>query len=289
MQTLPLGPGEPIVEPATRESLQKFSKACSTGDMKEVTRLAVGDHSPSNEYFRKEGLISAIVHKQLNIIKYLLDGGAVIDASVTAFAAKAASQPIFEILVSHGWDVNSPFMGGHTALVQCIHDEAVTKWLLDHGADPNLGPPLNPQPRSFSVTDSGAALNTAAAMSSPAIIDLLIQHGAKLKNSLPLHAAATTDVKPDCERIAMMAHLLQLGVDINGTDESRGMAAFGTPLHHAVRWARMDAVRFLLMRGADVEAKVLRGKATALDLARQTGKEELIAMVESSMGEQTAV
>lgn len=180
-------------------------------------------------------------------------------------------------------------MGGHTALVQCIHDEPVTKWLLDHGADPNLGPPLDPQPRSLSVTDSGAALNTAATMSSPAVIDLLIQHGAKLENSLPLHAAATADVKPDGERIPMMAHLLQLGVDINGTDESRGMAAFGTPLHHAVRWARMDAVRFLLMKGADVRVKVLRGELTALDLARQTGKEELIALVESYTREQTAV
>lgn len=283
MQAVSPESGNPIIEPAAHKSLQEFSKACSTGDLNEVTRLAAGDHAPNNEYFLNKGLTSAIMHKKLPIINYLIGHGAVIDTSVAAFAAKAASQPIFEILISHGWDVNSPFMGGHTSLVQCIHNEPVTKWLLDHGADPNLGPPLSPQPRSSSVTNSGAALNTAAALSSPATIDLLIQYGAKLENSLPLHAAAVSDVKPDGERIPMIAHLLELGVDINGTDEKRGMSAFGTPLLHAVRWGRMETVRFLLMRGADVRVKVLGGEVTALDLARQTGKEELIALVESYM------
>lgn len=283
MQAVPQGPIEPNIGPTNRQSLQEFVKVCSTTDPEEVTRLAAGDHAPNNESFVNERLISAIVHKQLNVISYLIDRVAVIDARVTAFAARAASQPIFEILKSHGWDVNSSFMGGHTALIQCIHNEPVTKLLLSYGADPNLGPPLDPQPHSPSATDSGAVLNTAAAISKPHIIDLLIQHGAKLENSLPLHAAVTRDVEPYGEGIPMMAHLLQLGVDINGTDESRGFAAFGTPLHYAVRRARIDTVRFLLRKGADVRAKVLRGEATALDLARQTRREDLIALVESYM------
>lgn len=285
MQAVSPASGNPIIEPSTHQTLQEFSRACSTGDLKDVTRLAAGDHAPNNESFLNEGLISAIVHHQLNIISYLLDHGAVIDPSVTAFAARAASKPIFEILISHGWDVNSPFMGGHTALVQCIHDEQVAKYLLHHGADPNLGPPLDPQPYSPSVTDSGAALNTAAAVSSPATFDLLIQHGAKLENSLPLHAAAVAEGKPDGERMEMMEHLLGLGVDIDKTDEERGFAARGTPLQLAVRWGRMETVRFLLRRGADVRKKVLRGEGTAVDLARGTGSGELIALVESYMRE----
>ena len=77
----------------------------------------------------------------------------------------------------------------------------------------------------------------------------------------------------------MTKRLIKLGVDINGSDESRGVLAFETPLHHAIYWRRMDRVRFLLMKGADARAKT-RGRETALELARRTGGVDLIALVE---------
>jgi len=71
----------------------------------------------------------------------------------------------------------------------------LTKWFLDHGANPNLGPhPCHPgSTKKPMVTNSGSVLNNAACIN-PAIavtiIDLLIQHGARLEDSLPLHLLA---------------------------------------------------------------------------------------------------
>lgn len=270
----------PVIEPSTHHTLQVFSKACSTGDLESAALLAAGDHAPNNAYYLNFGLVSAIIHKQLDIVRYLLSHGAVIDDSVTAMAVKAASLPVFEILLSHGWDVNTSFLGGQTALLNLLPHVELIKWLLAHGADPNLGPPLSPQPRSLPATDSGAVLDTAASIAIPETFGLLLQHGAKLENSLPLHATAASTSKADDESIPMMEYLLHLGVDIDGSDEARGFRALGTPLHYAIREKMTERVKFLLMRGSNVNVAG-RGGITALMLAQQTGKEELIALVES--------
>lgn len=278
---------QPIIEPSTHRNLQVFSKACSTGDLESVTILAAGDHAPNNAYYLNFGLVSAIIHKQLDVVRYLLSHGAIIDDSVTAMAVKTASLPIFEILLSHGWDVNTSFMGGQTPLLNLLQHETLVKWLLSHGADPNLGPPLSPQPSALPVTNSGAVLDTAASTASLEIFGLLLQHGAKLENSLPLHAAAASTSKADDESLAMMGYLLQLGVDIDGSDEGRGLRALGTPLHYAIRGRMIERVRFLLMKGSNVKTAG-RGGLMPLTLAVQTGKEELIALVESYQSDERA-
>ncbi|CAD6593251.1 MAG: hypothetical protein ASARMPRED_007180 [Alectoria sarmentosa] len=272
--------GHPIIEPSTHRNLQVFSKVCSTGDLESVTVLAAGNHAPNNAYYLNFGLVSAIIHRQIDIVRYLLSCGAAIDDSVTAMAVKAASLPVFEILLSHGWDVNASFMGGQTALLNLLKHDDLIRWLLAHGANPNLGPPSSPQPRALPVTDSGAVLDTAASIASPEVFGLLLQRGAKLEISLPLHAAAASASKTDDESIAMMEYLLQLGVDIDGSDEARGFRALGTPLHYAIRGRMMDRVKFLLMKGSDVKAAG-QGGVTALMLAKQTGKEELVALIEN--------
>lgn len=269
----------PIIEPSTHRNLQVFSKACSTGDLESVTNLAAGNHAPNNAYYLNFGLVSAIIHKQIDIVRYLLSCGAAIDDSVTAMAVKAASLPVFEILLSHGWDVNASFMGGQTALLNLLKHEELIRWLLAHGANPNLGPPPSPQPRASPVTNSGAVLDTAASVASPETFGLLLQRGADLENSLPLHAAAASASKTDDESIAMMEYLLQLGIDIDGSDETRGFRALGTPLHYAIRERTVERVKFLLMKGSDVKAAG-QGGVTAMALAKQTGIEELVALVE---------
>lgn len=269
----------PIIEQSTHHELQVFSHACSTGHLESVISLSADPHAPSNTYYLNFGLISAIINQQLEVIRYLLSHGAIIDTSITAMAVKAASLPVFEILLSHGWDVNTSFMGGHTALTNLLHNLSLTRWLLSHGADPNLGPPLSPQPDASPLSDSGAVLDTAASIASPEVFALLLQHGAKLQNSLPLHAAAASTSKSDGESIPLMEYLLELGVDINGSDEARGFAALGTPLLYAIRERMIQRVEFLLSKRADVRVTG-RGGVTALQLAKQTGREDLIALVE---------
>ena len=114
-----------------------------------------------------------------------------------------------------------------------MKDEALVKLLLAHGADPNLGSQIFniSDPLTPSINNSGEALDAAAAESSIAVFDLLLSRGAKLENSFPLHAAAGSS--EDSGRIPMMAHLLELGVDIDGDDSSMGpfpAFSYGTPI-----------------------------------------------------------
>lgn len=99
--------------------------------------------------------------------------------------------------------------------------EDVVKFLLDEGADPNLGRHPDFFGESEGPTDrkSGIALNTAAWACSPQIFDLLLAKGAKLEHATPLHWAVWARVHLLARRTKMIKHLVKLGVDMNGTDE----------------------------------------------------------------------
>jgi hypothetical protein len=82
------------------------------------------------------------------------------------------------------------------------------------------------------------------------VIDLLIERGAKLENSAVLHFAAGGS-NEDVEHVPVIQHLLELGVDINGTDDVLGSHGVGTTLHWAIRSTKLEIARFLLEKGAD--------------------------------------
>lgn len=91
------------------------------------------------------------------------------------------------------------------------------------------GPPL--------VCGSHTTLDAAARTSTPAIFDLLISHGANFDKSLPLHNTVTSIWLTSEERIAMMAHALALGADINQSGLVAGChTQKSTPLHGAAAW-----------------------------------------------------
>ncbi len=131
-----------------------------------------------------------------------------------------------------------------------------------------------------SVPDAGDVLDCAAGVSTVTVFDLLLEHGAKLENSLPLHAAAKSD--KDGERISMMAHLLELGVDVNGSDDSRGPYGFGTPLHHAIRERHIQIVRFLLGKGANPHIRNRAGD-TAFGQAEKTTCAQIIELLKGAV------
>lgn len=87
-----------------------------------------------------------------------------------------------------------------------MSNESLVKWFLDHGADPNIHGAKNECP-----------LDTAANSGNIAVIDLLLAHGAKLECSNALHAIARTR-NEDSRCIAVMAHLLDRGADVNALE-----------------------------------------------------------------------
>lgn len=271
----------PSIEPAAAGSLHAFAEACANGNIDTVAILATGDdHYPNTQHYLNHGFLSSIIYKQLPIARFLLSRGAKITSSITMAAVRGECLPVFELLVENGWDVNSPVMGGQTALSAFVKNEVLLKWFLERGADPNLGPPLSPQPDSTPIPNSGYTLNCAASVATPEVFDLLLRNGAKLENSQPLHMAAAS--QEDTGRIPMMEYLIGKGVDVNRSDEARGFQAVGPPLFYAIRQGQLEKVRWLLGHGADPRVEG-RGGATVLRMAEQTGMEELAREVRKAL------
>lgn len=168
------------------------------------------------------------------------------------------------------------------------------------------------------VPNSGHVLNLAACANpaiAVALVDLLVQHGARLEDSLPLHLAAEcppyqssrqptsssatshppaqvgldpdSSSTPSSSRIPVLQHLLDLGYDPNASDGAMlGARALGTPLHWAVRWGRMENARFLLENGADPRGKDRHGR-DALEAADQdwrvAGNREIVNVIKEFM------
>lgn len=106
------------LSPEAEEALEAIRQASMSGDLKKIISIVNNDHHPDPECL-EHGLRGAFWGKQLQIARYLLDKGARIDASVTCAASMNKSLPFFELLVDHGWDVNTPVTCGVTTL-SCV-------------------------------------------------------------------------------------------------------------------------------------------------------------------------
>lgn len=183
---------------------------------------------------------AAAGYGQLEILEYLLSLGAKIG---THSISLATSPDVFKVFLAHGWEVNDALLRSHVQ-----HPELIVLFLTQ-GADPNLS-----GPRGF------GALDIAALHGRLETVRLLVDHGAAIgPSSAALHAATQGNAS---DRIAVMAFLVERGVDINGlaTDYPAPSEAIrsgrkGTPLHTAFKWTNEEAKTWLLEHGADPEAK----------------------------------
>lgn len=145
-----------------------------------------------------------------------------------------------------------------------LDNEPLVRWFLDHGAELR--------------TTSSVCLNKAGSVSSVAVFDLLLKHGAIKENSTPLHSAAGAGM--DGERIPMMAYLIEAGYDVNATDEARIIRLLGTPLHYAIAARSLENAKFLLQKGADPHKSVGLSGSSPLEMAKGMGMDELIGLLE---------
>jgi ankyrin repeat protein len=154
------------------------------------------------------------------------------------------------------------------------------RWLLEHGADPNV------PPRRGNTAD---LLTLAAATYSPSTVKLLVEHGARRKGTLALHAAATTSAieidqgnfQPVLSRVEILKILLDHGADANEMEVDpkafrRPRASYtGTPLHRAVKDGSVEAVQCLLTYGADVSSPSWSG-LTVMKAAQMHGRQDMV-------------
>lgn len=131
-----------------------------------------------------------------------------------------------------------------------VGNENLTRWLLAHGADPNVAHDRAPSPLiSAAITEKGGNA-----------VRMLLEHGAVLEPNI-LHYAVQSRASMS-DRRDRVEQLVRAGANINHIDPKRK----GTPLHCAVWHNRGDVVEALIELGADPNV-VFQGR-TAADVAK---------------------
>ncbi|KAK4539501.1 hypothetical protein LTR36_010899 [Oleoguttula mirabilis] len=253
------------VEQAT--SLMKDWKACTTVE------------SPNDELLCVPADLAA-QNGHPATLDILLENGAEPSQLLAATAAKSASPEVFQVLYDHGWRPDHVgIQDKMPVIIRAVGSRPVLEWLLDHGADANAVSPWN-----------STALSHAAALATPEEVDLLLARGARLEGSNALHGAADRQCSEDeAKSLAMMQHLLDLGIDINAIETQHvppkrfqstryGPQGRGTALIKAVRAGKVARVEWLLGHGADVNVKV-EGTRSALQWAEHEGHEEIATLL----------
>ncbi len=249
----------------------------------------------------------AVLYADASTVARLLEMGADPnkrnDANATALMWGAKDLDKTRLLVDHGANVNAVSDDLRTPLMIAARrpgGAAIVKLLLEHGANPNP----NSRPDAAS-----SPLLEAATVGDAASFELLLQHGATLKadaeeiltmavltkctKCVDLVVARVTDKNvytgalQDTAFIgdtASLRMMLDHGADVNAYD------LFGrTALMYAAASdiLPLDAVKLLVARGADVNAKSRHAKTgdegqTALDMAKRHGKTPVLEFLLAS-------
>ena len=155
--------------------------------------------------------------------------------------------------------------GDRTAILDLLLSKNPSKEYLDYSCN----------------NDGWTALNTAVSRGNKRIAELLLKYNAnpniveKQYNTTPLVQAIDSDSYKNLDdRFALVKLLVEKGANVNYTWKISGAGASYTPLFTAVTHGYIDIVKFLLGKGADVNAKNtyasdkgLFCSATALDYA----------------------
>lgn len=157
-----------------------------------------------------------------------------------------------------------------------MRSEEMTKWFLDHGANPNARCDLDITP-----------LSTAVQKASLTTIMLLLKHGGDTRKGQLLHVAIE---RSQLDQLAIIDMLIAFGAGINDRMfendppswlECRLLVA-GTPLHKAAEMGSAATAAHLLAIGADIRAVDSIGR-TALDIAQSRGDNEVIQVLEKRL------
>ena len=155
-------------------------------------------------------------------------------------------------------------------------DLSLVSWFLSHGASANL---------AYTAYTSSTPLSIACASASLPIIQLLVSRGADVKVGNHLHALAECSLPG---RVEILDYLVDEGAPVNVLLDVHNPKRFemssrwgaSPPLHYAVKNGNVEVIRGLLRRGAEKGFRDAKGR-TALEVAREEGREEMVGLLSS--------
>lgn len=217
-------------------------------------------------------LMAAVLGEKVDIVRYLMNKEADINATTndggTALMAVAqlGNVDITLALLEKGANINAKATNGATPLIQATQEGhvEVVKILLANGADMNA-----------QRLDGPSALMMSVQNAHIATVQLLLDAGALVDATGPddgvtaLMLAVQTSPPADIVRL-----LLDKGADVNKARTNDGITA----LMNASQCGKIDAVRFMLEKSADVNARSATGN-TALLFAASGGHKEILNLL----------
>jgi len=273
--------------------------AAYVGDIEKVRKcLQDGIDINSQENFCCTALHAAANGGKKDVVEFLINRGANIDARDTSgmtplyYTAIHNCEDIADLLLSKGADVNAKDESGFALLhyaVFCEDSKDAVKLLIGKGANVNIKDDDGSTPLVWAVWWSDkdmvelliskgadlkqednygyAALYWAAVQGSEDLVELLVAKGAAPISAIYL-AVCTGD-------LAKVKRLVEEGADVNTRAKGSGG---GTPLFAAVFGDNNDIAKFLIAKGADVNAKDKAG-VTPLHYACEHGKRNMAELL----------
>ncbi|MCE9591806.1 MAG: ankyrin repeat domain-containing protein [Planctomycetes bacterium] len=259
------------------ESAKLLREAIDADDVEGVKRLIsaqpglVREHVLWQEphYKKQRPLTYAAQAGRAKIVALLLEAGADPredgNLPMARASLNARNIPVLELLVAHGADVNAQaYNWGPIITHPCESlNVAGIRWLLEHGADPNLRFPG----QSFDGSPLDLVLGTYGR--SPdfhSCVNLLVEAGGKSKYpdgpAMDIHRGRLDLLERRLDAAPSLVHRRFPELDY-GTTAHRGLTLSGaTLLHVAAEYGDVEAARLLLDRGANVNARAGDGNPT---------------------------
>ncbi len=254
--------------PRTRESVkpdavEAFCRALWRGEKDVVSRLAPVVDPNGRDRWGYTPLLMAVQHGDLALVSLLLERGADVDQgrrflTPVTLAARRGDSSIVDSLRRRGAALSIftwTHLGQDARVARALARDPSQAHLRDE-----LGTPL---------------LHHAVEALRPAVVELLLEHGAKLSDAdpdgeTPLHRLANGGhaAAEEARKVATLATLLlDRGADPNARNWDDV-----TPLHQAVRARNLAVAEVLLARGADPNARdKIRGSTPLRRAVSNTG------------------
>ena len=272
-------PAEPIYFQCPPEQEER-ENATTRGDIFAVKRIiqkwrAEPRNKQKSPGFLGTSLLPAIKGGHLAIAAYLIESGLSVPDHLFQAAMDMESYAFLELFLHHGFDINKSWSEYYsTPLAYSFENEEMTRWLLDHGADPNAESRLNNTP-----------LSRAIHFAPMSIIELFFDRGGPdcMNHGELLHCGTYRNL-PD--RIEVLELLFTKGAqrDINKLlhedrpglfNEENFVIGCEAPLHVAARTGKLDVVKFLVAHGADTRKPDGKGRLP-IDRARKADQNDVV-------------